>query len=296
MRSRLELGSAFAAIRALACAWALTALAASASAQGSEPAAASAPPVASPASAASSASTTSTGAGATAEEVGRAIQALRDEQHFGKQEPERYLRFKDSDDKPKKKEKPSDSPSWLVGLFDWINRIGRVAIWTIGAVIAALLVVVIIRAWHRGAGGEAKTGVDTAAPDRVRHYDIRPDSLPPDVGGTAWAQWQAGDLRGALVLLYRGALSRLVHGHAVPIRGSSTEGECKAMAERHLGDERSDYFARVTHARLQASYAGRWPTSDEVRELCQLFDMRLRPKAPDASAPGPHGDAGVATA
>ena len=34
-------------------------------------------------------------------------------------------------------------------------------------------------------------------------------------------------------------------------------------------------FARVTQARLLAAYADRWPADGEMRELCQLFEMRL---------------------
>ena len=52
------------------------------------------------------------------------------------------------------------------------------------------------------------------------------------------ALWDRGDHRAALALLYRGLLSRLVHVHRVPIRDSSTEGDCLALAARCLTPRR----------------------------------------------------------
>ena len=60
------------------------------------------------------------------------------------------------------------------------------------------------------------------AVSRVSGLDIRPDSLPEDVGAAALALLEAERTRDALSLLYRGALSRAVHrfgaamDHAAP--------------------------------------------------------------------------------
>ena len=221
---------------------------------------------------------------ASASAVVQAVGELRDEGHFGKKHPERYLRFKPDEKKAEKKPKSKDDSSWawFRNFAEWLNRIGRVGVWTLCALAAALFIVLVLR-MRRQAAADAPLDIPGVAPQRVRQYDIRPESLPDNVGAAAWTQWQAGDLRAALVLLYRGALSRLVHQHGLPIRGSSTEGDCMALARRHLAAGPSDYFARVTRARLIGSYAGRWPESDEVRELCQLFELRLAPP-PQATA------------
>jgi hypothetical protein len=237
--------------------------------------------VASAPAAASAPAHAASGPPASASAVLQAVGELRDEGHFGKKHPERYLRFKKDEKKAEPKPKDNSSWAWWRNFAEWLNRIGRVGIWTLCAIAAALFIVLLLR-MRRQAAVDAPLEIPGAAPQRVRQYDIRPESLPDNVGATAWAQWQSGDLRAALVLLYRGALSRLVHLHGLPIRGSSTEGDCMALARRHLAAGPSDYFARVTRARLIGSYAGRWPESEEVRELCQLFELRLAP--PQATA------------
>jgi hypothetical protein len=238
--------------------------------------------IASAPAAASAPARAASGPPASASAVLQAVGELRDEGHFGKKHPERYLRFKPDDKKAEPKPKDNSSWTWWRNFAEWLNRIGRVGIWTLCAIAAALFIVLLLR-MRRQAAVDAPLDIPGAAPQRVRQYDIRPESLPDNVGATAWAQWQSGDLRAALVLLYRGALSRLVHLHGLPIRGSSTEGDCMALARRHLAAGPSDYFARVTRARLIGSYAGRWPESEEVRELCQLFELRLAP--PSQAAP-----------
>lgn len=219
---------------------------------------------------------------ASASAVLQAVQQLRDEGHFGKKHPERYLRFKQDEEKDRPKPKAS-SWAWWRDFAKWLNQIGRIGIWTLGALSLAALAVLALR-MRRRTDTAAPLQLDGIAPQRVRQYDVRPESLPSDVGAAAWAQWQAGELRPALVLLYRGALSRLVHRHALPICGSSTEGDCMTLARRHLPAEPCDYFARVTRARLLGSYAGRWPDGEEVRELCRLFEQRLAPAPTEAPA------------
>ena len=88
--------------------------------------------------------------------------------------------------------------------------------------------------------------------------DIRPASLPDDIGAAALALCQRGELRAALSLLYRGGLSRLVHQHRAAIGAASTEGECVRIAEALLPVEASGYFrALVAAGRVRSMPAGR---------------------------------------
>ena len=79
----------------------------------------------------------------------------------------------------------------------------------------------------------------------MQDLDIRPESLPPNIGAAARALWDRGEHRAALALLYRGLLSRLAHVHQVPVRDSSTEGDCLALCRAHLAGPGIDYAARL---------------------------------------------------
>jgi len=76
-------------------------------------------------------------------------------------------------------------------------------------------------------------------------------------------------------MLYRGALSRLVHEHAVPIRGASTEGECVALATRSLPDNGAGFFARLVRAWLLSVYGAQAVEDEVVMALCSDFDACL---------------------
>ena len=121
----------------------------------------------------------------------------------------------------------------------------------------------------------------------MRDLDIRPESLPDDVGGAGRALWERGEHRAALALLYRGLLSRLVHVYAVPIRASSTEGDCLALAAPHLRGPAAGYAARLVGTWQGAVYGAEAPAEPAVQALCTEFGTVLdRPAAAAASAGG----------
>jgi hypothetical protein len=126
-----------------------------------------------------------------------------------------------------------------------------------------------------------------ANPDRYRPPDalfglsVTPESLPGDVAGTAARLAGEGRLRDALSLLYRGALSVLVHRDHVPLAEGDTEGDCLRAAHRALPREGSDYFGRLVRAWQSAAYAGRLPgvaeTQALAREWAPVFAARPEP-------------------
>ncbi len=122
------------------------------------------------------------------------------------------------------------------------------------------------------------------APTHVRALDIRPASLPEDIGAAAAALWQRGETTAALSLLYRGALSRLVHVHRVPIRAASTEGECLALARPRLAPAPAAYVAQLVELWQRTIYAGQRPAGPEVLALCEAFAGQL-PAPPAAQEP-----------
>jgi hypothetical protein len=162
--------------------------------------------------------------------------------------------------------------------------VARVVVWIIAAVLVGLLLVYISRL-VRSRGLPQKEG-KFVAPSHVRDLDIRPESLPDDIGGTARALWDRGEHRAALALLYRGLLSRLVHVHRVPIRDSSTEGDCLALTKSRLNDERYLYASNLVRVWLRAVYGGEDVDTNQVHALCEGFALTLDAKAEDAAGFG----------
>jgi hypothetical protein len=162
---------------------------------------------------------------------------------------------------------------WARGLFEWLAASGRYVVWAIGAVSAALLALYIVRVMR--VGGLPRVPGSFVAPSHVRDLDIRPESLPDDIGAAALALWERGEQRAALALLYRGLLSRLVHVHGVPIRASSTEGDCLALAQPRLAAESASYAAQLVATWGTAVYGGSLPELRTVRSLCSEFAAAL---------------------
>jgi hypothetical protein len=126
-------------------------------------------------------------------------------------------------------------------------------------------------------------------PDRYRPPDalfglaVTPESLPDDVAGTAARLAREGRLREALSLLYRGALSVLVHRDHVPLAEGDTEGDCLRAARRALPAAGSDYFGRLVRAWQSAAYAGRLPGLAETETLARDWPPVFA-RAPEAGA------------
>jgi len=220
----------------------------------------------------------------TRDTIAAQVRALRADPQFGGTHQQKTLRWKPSEPEKKKPINPGDADwiKWLREFGLWLSEAGRVLIWTAGALAVALLGVGL-RHWmreHAGAAGRTATPL----PSHVRDLDIRPESLPEQIGAAAAALWQRGEQRAALSLLYRGALSRLVHDHGIPIRAASTEGECVVLAAQRLGPERSGFFAGLVSAWQQAVYGAHVPESALVLALCAEFDRQLRGAAPEVAA------------
>lgn len=169
---------------------------------------------------------------------------------------------------------------WIGALFAWLAQSGRVLVWVIAAVLAALLIIYITRVVRTR--GLPRMEGKFVAPSHVRDLDIRPESLPHDIGGTARGLWDRGDRRAALALLYRGLLSRLVHVHAVPIRDSSTEGDCLMLAKPRVGGEIERYASSLVRIWLRAVYGAEEVDTNQVRALCDGFAATLDAKTPGA--------------
>lgn len=208
----------------------------------------------------------------TDEQVKAAVAKLGHDPNLGKMEKAHRLQWKsNTQDEPAK---PGGAwLEWLAGALSWLATTARALLWVIGVLLAGILGLYIKRFLElRGAGPSAKPLV---MPTHVRDLDIRPESLPDDIGASALAIWERGEHRTALALLYRGALSRLAHLHEVPIRDASTEGDCLSLANAHLLAQPAAYVARLIRVWQRAVYGNADPTDDEMRALCGGFTEAL---------------------
>jgi hypothetical protein len=108
----------------------------------------------------------------------------------------------------------------------------------------------------------------SATAARESQLDLRPASLPEDIGAAALALLEAGRTREALSLLYRGALSRAVHRFGAVIGESFTEGEALKAVNARLDPPRVDYFAKLVGFWQRAVYAGERAAHEPIAHLC----------------------------
>lgn len=212
-------------------------------------------------------------------EVERAIDAVKMDPNLASEKSVRTLTWKGAEDPEEEEKKPSRWPdwlSWIPNLFMWIGQFSQMLVWVLIAGLIALLAMFIYRI-VRDVRID-KSGTKFVVPTHVQDLDIRPESLPPDIGAAAKALWDRGEQRAALALLYRGMLSRLAHVHEVPIRDSSTEGDCLTFAARVLDDVRLAYITRLVRTWQRAIYGGITVENEIVHELCAGFAANLDPE------------------
>lgn len=210
-------------------------------------------------------------------EIERAVEAVKKDPNLAAEKSVRTLTWKGSEDKEEDKKRNTtnwpDWLSWIPNLFLWIGQFSQMLVWVLIAGLVALLLMFIVRV-VREVRIDAK-GTRFIAPTHVQDLDIRPESLPPDIGAAARELWDRGEHRAALALLYRGLLSRLAHVHEVPIRDSSTEGDCLRLAARTLDAVRIAYITQLVRTWQRATYGGIAIETPIVHELCTGFAANL---------------------
>ncbi len=171
---------------------------------------------------------------------------------------------------------------WLAELVELMASSLRALSWLALAALALAAVWAIARRWQ---GGNDRAERETP-PAQLFGLAISPDSLPPDVAAAARDALQRGQLREALSLLYRGALSHLVHQRGLRIGGGATEGDVMRFARRLLPAATASYFDRLLPAWVDLAYAHRPPQATQVEQLCSEYaaHFALRGKSEESPA------------
>jgi len=168
-----------------------------------------------------------------------------------------------------------DEPDATLSFFgDALGPLFELLLW--GLLLAALGLIVwwlVVRA-----PGVVAQAARESAPAEVFGLDIRPESLPADVVASAREVWRRGDARGALSLLYRGAIARLVHGSGLEIESGDTEQDCVARTRARTAPELAAYFADLTRAWTSVAWSHEPVREAGFAELCEgwrrVFEQR----------------------
>lgn len=172
-------------------------------------------------------------------------------------------------------EKPAPSMEGLERFFRGVAYVLRAGAWVLAG-LGIVLLALTLHYWWRIREPRFKS-VAAQLPVRVGGLDIRPETLPDDIGAEARRLWIVGDAAGALSLLYRGALSALVLRFSAAIRASSTEQECLRAARGVLAAPPAGYFEALTRAWQSTVYAQRRPDAAAALALCDEFARHFSP-------------------
>jgi len=132
---------------------------------------------------------------------------------------------------------------------------------------AALLAWALWWMWRRLPSARVAPREPYRPPAALFGMALAPETLPADIAAAASALAREGKLREALSLLYRGALSELVHKRGVELLASHTEGEALRLAQRGLDEGGRSYLARLVGAWAACAYARRLPAAADVERL-----------------------------
>jgi Domain of unknown function (DUF4129) len=207
----------------------------------------------------------------TRDEIRAAAAKLRADPNLGGEKALRTLRWSETN------RAQGAPPSWLTRLFDFFAQSSSLLLWMVGALCAAIAAVWAIRMLRRHA---PVARVEERGVTIVQGLDIRPESLPENIGAAALELLAAGREREALSLLYRGALSRAVHGFGVAILPSSTEGEALRAVNARLDPPGAAYFASLVALWQRAVYAGEPISAKPIDSLCRGFAVALEGSSP----------------
>jgi hypothetical protein len=205
------------------------------------------------------------------EDIDVAVAMVKSDPNLGAERTMKMLRWRESGQQSK-----GDSKwlLWFAGFFGWLMQSARYLMWAGVVFLASWLGVYLWRAFrNRPAGAGAADAF--VPPTHVRNLDIRPESLPPNIGAAARKLWDRGEHRAALSLLYRGLLSRLTHVHRVPIKDSSTEGDCLSLLAGRVPAKTNEYSSQLVDAWRGFVYGGSEASAPAIHALCDGFSGAL---------------------
>lgn len=216
-------------------------------------------------------------------EAKQAARALYQDPVFGSTREVRHWQWRWSNDDVDDATRKQDL-GWLGTLGDWIAAAIQLLGWiAIGAVLVAILVVAM-----RVSGKASVRLAARAPPTQLFGLEIAPESLPGDIQAAALAACAAGDARTALSLVYRGALSTLVHRHALTIAAGAVEADVLRAARVALSTPAAAWLERLLAQWIAVAWARTAPDINAIAALAREYNRHF--------GAGLAPDTGIATA
>jgi len=165
----------------------------------------------------------------------------------------------------------SQSGGFLSSLFAAIAELLRVGAWLAIAVLVVWLIRLLLKfSYEREPREPALT-----PPTTLFGLAIAPESLPDDVADAARRALAQGFPREALSLLYRGALSYLLHERGLRISRGATEGDVLALAIGVVDSTQAQLFEDLLPQWMEVAYAGRLPATASLAALIETYAHAL---------------------
>ncbi|MEJ1398422.1 MAG: DUF4129 domain-containing protein [Candidatus Sedimenticola sp. (ex Thyasira tokunagai)] len=208
------------------------------------------------------------------EEAKVLIKEVLQQKDFGKLESESYWKYIGKDDEAE--DKDASGLVWLIEqLVDLISgftkgfaAIGELLMWIAAGLVIAMLLYIVAknRGWFAfgslSTGGRKKEAVVS-----LFGLEVAPDSLPENLPAAIEDLLGQGDLRGAMSLLYRGALVKFIHQDQLEIPDSATEGECLQQVVAARPADEAALFQRLTWYWTALAYGHEIPAAELVMGL-----------------------------
>lgn len=182
------------------------------------------------------------------------IEAIQAGDEFGRTETRRVPRFRNDNDSEEETDENAESNlSWLSALLASMARLFELTLWIAAGVIALVVIVAIRRYFPTLLPGKLDNLPERSIPLAIKH-PLTAD-LPTDIPAAARLRLADGDKRGALSLLYRGALQALIVQHQLAVPASATENDCVRLIELQATTEQQLRFKELIKHWQQLAYA-----------------------------------------
>jgi hypothetical protein len=178
--------------------------------------------------------------------------------------------------------KPKKNPdyAWIELIGKFLGYFLRYFAWLAAIIAVGALLYWIVKQWASGRWWRGTHG-NAPMPETLFGLDVRPESLPADIVAEARLHLQRGDLRGALSLLYRGALVYLLKDGKLEISPGDTEGVCvRRVWTQYRGyasmKNMPPYFESLVRVWQRVAYGGISRNSQSASGMLAIHDDVLR--------------------